>query len=112
MDYGPGDGDKYRQRLRKQRGYQRTRRDLQADEGIPERDDVAKVVLVGMLIQCAHNTTVAENFIATISERLTQEVKRFDKDRSVEVLTNMIERQRQAMEKAARQRAARQRRGV
>ena len=110
MEYGPGDTEKYQRRLRKQRGYQRTRRDVQADEGIPERDDVAKVVLVGILGQCARDPKVAEAFIDKTAGRLTQEVKRFDKDRSVEVLRAMIERHRLDAERQARRRAADRRR--
>ena len=110
MEYGPGDAEKYRQRLRKQRGYQRTRRDVQADEGIPERDDVAKVVLASVLSRCVREPESVDSFVEITSERLTREKKPFDKDRSVEVLRNMLERHKQGMERAARKRAADRRR--
>ncbi len=110
MEYGPGDAEKYRRRLRKQRGYQRTRRDVQADEGIPERDDVAKVVLAAILDKCADQPKTVDAFIDQMAERLTKEKKPFDKDRSAEVLRAMIERHRRGMERAARKRAADRRR--
>ena len=44
-----------------------------------------------------------------MSGRLTREKKRFDKERSAEVVRNMIERHREQMEREARRRRAAER---
>ena len=110
MDYGPGDSEKYHRRLRKQRGYQRTHRAIHAEEGIPERDDVAKVVLAGVLDRCVRYPVTIDEFVEITAGRLTREKKPFDKDRSVEVLRKMVERHKEGMEREARRRRAADRR--
>ena len=106
MRYGPGDLERYHRRVQKQKRYQRIHRERQADEGIPERDDVAKVVLSAVLDRCARDPKTAESFIERTAADLTKEKKRFDKHRSAEVLRAMVERHREGLEREARRRAA------
>ena len=79
---------------------------MQADEGIPERDDVAKVVLASLLERCAQRPEAVESFIKEMSVRLAKEKKRFNPNRSAETIRNLIARQRKTAEQQARQRAA------
>ncbi len=109
MKYGPGEVEQYRNRLKKQCSYQRTYRDVQAKEGTPERDDVAKVVLSAVLDRCAQDPKVVASFVARTVESLTKEKKRFDRDRSAEVVRALVERHREGIEREARRRRAAER---
>lgn len=111
MEYKSGDLERYRRRRQSQRNYQRRHRDIQAEAGTPERDDVAKVVLAGVLTRCVRYPDTIDEFLEITAGRLTREKKRFDKDRSVEVLRNMVERHKDLMEREARRRRAADRRG-
>lgn len=109
MQYGPGDLERYRRRVQNQKRCQRNHREKQAEDGIPERDDVAKVVLAATLERCAREPELIDGFVEKMSERLTREKKRFDKDRSAEVLRNMVERHREGVKREARRRRAAER---
>ncbi len=109
MQYGPGDLERYRRRLQSQRRYQRTHRDRQVEEGTPERDDVAKVVLAGVLSRCVRFPDTIDEFVEITAGRLTREKKRFNKERSAEVVRAMVERHREGMEREARRRRAAER---
>ncbi len=112
MEYGPGDAEKYRQRLKNQRRLQRIHREMQEEEGIPERDDVAKVVLAELLDRCL---TAARDGRRLRQEDgrtgSTREKKEFDPDRSAETIRNMIDRARRDKEREERRRASTRRRG-
>ncbi len=111
MEYGPGDAEKYRQRLKNQRRLQRIHREMQEEEGIPERDDVAKVVLAELLDHCLTQPEMVDGFVKRMADRLTREKKQFDPDRSAETIRNMIDRARRDKEREERRRASTRRRG-
>ncbi len=99
MDYDPRDGERYRRRLKKQRGYQAAHRIKLESKGIPDRDKVAAATLRMMLGSAAANPERANQWIPRVVEYLSE---KFDPKASEETIRAMVERHAEAQRKKQR----------
>lgn len=96
----------HRARLKKQASYSAKDRDKNKTRRRPERDDVASAALRFLLTSAVRQPERAPAWTATISRDLANLKRPFDPVETTAVFEAMVKRHREAMERAASERAA------